>query len=357
MVEELTPLVVQGLEGNRFLLKEPFRLLTSFHQHQVITIKPGLVTDFASVPRIFWNLFPPHTYEVRGPALVHDALYQFNVVPRKTADKLFYKHLRSRGTSKLKAWAMYQAVRLGGKKAYETYTRRLRAGLPPLPYYKDKTPLVKLELLQFMSLDDLVSGGRMEGSKEQFLQFLVQTEGAYAEDVGGRTVIGIAERHHPEVVAKIETLAQEAGKKLADFAVDIWYYLQGRYKREVSAQLREAAKIIRKFYFDLFQELPLPEQVLFVYWDAIVNQGLKTANRLLQRSLQQLGEPIIADGIVGPKTLAAINSSGNHPHLFEIYLLQRAYQYAQTRLQELYLRGWIKRLIDLQRYIINTLEV
>ena len=86
----------------------PFR-----HCSIEVTIPKGFVTDFASVPRFFWRIFPP-----TGPwceaAVLHDYLYQKPRCPRFLADALFREAMRELGVPFWRRVAMYYAVRLFG---------------------------------------------------------------------------------------------------------------------------------------------------------------------------------------------------------------------------------------------------
>src|SRR5215216_1525948 len=54
---------------------------------QAVSVPEGFVTDFASIPRIFWSALRPdglYTY----PAIVHDYLYWEQNVPKDVADSV-----------------------------------------------------------------------------------------------------------------------------------------------------------------------------------------------------------------------------------------------------------------------------
>lgn len=63
-----------------------FQVLTEFDYHigspdgtSIVRCKPGMITDFCSNARVFWNILPPMGRY--GPACaVHDELYQSGVV-------------------------------------------------------------------------------------------------------------------------------------------------------------------------------------------------------------------------------------------------------------------------------------
>lgn len=81
-------------------------------------------------------------------------------------------------------------------------------------------------------------------------------------------------------------------------------------------------------------------------FDLSVNMGPKQAHKLLQRALNRLGQPLTADGILGPKTLRATNQAKEHVLL--AHLRDEAgnfYTDLANRRPELskFLRGWLRR--------------
>ena len=86
-----------------------------------ITVPKGFITDFASVPRLFWFIYSPI-----GPwsvgAILHDYIYSIECelnIHRKLADDMFYAVMRDCGTSKFTAYIMYLSVRLFGKSSWK----------------------------------------------------------------------------------------------------------------------------------------------------------------------------------------------------------------------------------------------
>lgn len=77
----------------------------------------GFVTDFASIPCLFWRVLPP-----AGPwakaAVLHDYLYRFGVVSRTQADTLFYERMKCDLVPGWQRWIIYLAVRLFGWRFY-----------------------------------------------------------------------------------------------------------------------------------------------------------------------------------------------------------------------------------------------
>jgi hypothetical protein len=80
---------------------------------RTVTAPAGMVTDFASVPRI------PVAYLLAGDtghqaAVIHDLLYTTHEVNRAHADAVFREALRCDGGPAWRAWMMWAGVRLGG---------------------------------------------------------------------------------------------------------------------------------------------------------------------------------------------------------------------------------------------------
>ena len=79
-----------------------------------VRVKKGWITDGASVPRLFWNIFPPVAGKYLEAAVLHDALYKSQRVKRSEADRLFYKAMKDLGVAFWKRLIIYLAVRIGG---------------------------------------------------------------------------------------------------------------------------------------------------------------------------------------------------------------------------------------------------
>jgi lysozyme family protein len=68
----------------------------------------------------------------------------------------------------------------------------------------------------------------------------------------------------------------------------------------------EAADIFRREFWDRFAYHRLPGPVAVKVFDLAVNVGPSQACRLLQRALRSAGAPVLEDGLLGPKTVAAV---------------------------------------------------
>lgn len=90
---------------------------------KLIIIPKGMETDFASIPRFFWRMFPPHFKKYRQGSVVHDYLYITKdvIVSRAFADTEFRRILISKNTPKWQAWLFWACVRLFGNKRWKSY--------------------------------------------------------------------------------------------------------------------------------------------------------------------------------------------------------------------------------------------
>lgn len=80
-----------------------------------VTVKEGFITDWASVPRLFWRIIPARG-KYNKAAILHDWLYvtQPSWCSRKEADQIFRAAMKHLGVETWKRNAMYMAVRVGG---------------------------------------------------------------------------------------------------------------------------------------------------------------------------------------------------------------------------------------------------
>ena len=100
--------------------KRMWRVERSFDYHvgsedseDVVTVPLGFLTDFASVPRPFWIIFPPDGQYTQA-AVVHDYLYATKSYERKYCDKVFLEAMEVLNVPKWKRKIIYRAVRMFG---------------------------------------------------------------------------------------------------------------------------------------------------------------------------------------------------------------------------------------------------
>jgi hypothetical protein len=119
--EFASPLLVQVDMGLPVKLCAPL-IYRSAKLSRSITVPEGFVTDFASVPRVLWNILPPLASYTRA-AVVHDFLYVHNGMSRGDADAVLLEAMEITGVSRPTRMSIYLGVRLGGWKPWNQYRR------------------------------------------------------------------------------------------------------------------------------------------------------------------------------------------------------------------------------------------
>ena len=153
------------------------------------------------------------------------------------------------------------------------------------------------------------------------IKFVLDAEGGYTNDPvdpGGETNYGIDKRSHPDV--DIKKLTEQQAKDI--YFTEYW----------------------KRFNCEQFAK-PVGE----VYFDCCVNTGAKQSNKFLQRAAGT--EP---DGIIGPKTLAAIHKADAYKLAFKVIDQRQTFYenlaYNKTPLKK-FLKGWTNRNTNLRKYI------
>lgn len=106
----------ETLIGDRTELMEPLIYLSGANER--IEIPAGFMTDYASIPKIFRNIYEP-SGPARFPAILHDYLYQrLGRGPyfknRKQSDDLFLEAMQLVGVDLIQRRTIYRMVRLFG---------------------------------------------------------------------------------------------------------------------------------------------------------------------------------------------------------------------------------------------------
>lgn len=94
--------------------KYQFELVEDYRYGDIL-IPKGYITDGASIPRIFWNIYPPNKAEYLSAALVHDYLTDLAVKGLRSfleVDRIFKDMLVELSVSKLDVFLLYTSVRL-----------------------------------------------------------------------------------------------------------------------------------------------------------------------------------------------------------------------------------------------------
>lgn len=111
------------------------------------------------------------------------------------------------------------------------------------------------------------------------------------------------------------------------------------YTGDMRAMPQSVAKdIYRRMYWAPVRADELPRDIRFDVFDAAVNSGVRQAALWLQRSVGA-----VADGVIGPQTIAAANSARN---VKARYNAQRLRFMTDLPTWGAFGRGWARRIAD-----------
>ena len=162
-------------------------------------------------------------------------------------------------------------------------------------------------------------------SFERALPIILRSEGGYVDDPrdrGGATNFGITQHVYHE-----------------------WLRSKGKYARPVrEITMDEVRDIYRDRYWLAARCDAMTWPLSLVVFDAAVNHGVGRAVRMLQ---QQVGATV--DGKIGPQTLGAV-AAADPAKTAEALLWRRVafYMAISAGDQVAFLRGWIRRMVDLR---------
>ena len=165
---------------------------------------------------------------------------------------------------------------------------------------------------------------------EKFLDYIFEVEGGFTDDEndrGGATNFGITEEEAREFgyTGDMRNLTK-------DFAKNIY---------------------LKKYYLGNKLDKVINNKVALSIFDWAVNSGRRGIKKA-QIVANKFGANLIIDGIIGNKTLEAINSINPEAFLEEYHELQRAFYKnlaAKDSTQESFLEGWLNRVKIKEEYI------
>ena len=134
-------------DGKSWCLLEDF-----YYQHddgKVIVTPAKFITDFASVPRLFWNILPPWG-KYGFIAVAHDWLYYDQSTTKEYADDVLMAGMKLMGVDLADREIIYEAVHKAGQAAWDENTKKKEKGfiriaqdfptsVMDLPFYWDGT--------------------------------------------------------------------------------------------------------------------------------------------------------------------------------------------------------------------------
>lgn len=123
-----TPLVVIPLDdGKNWEVKEPFEYrIGEENSSEIIIVPSGFITDFASTPKIIWNIYPPWGKYGKA-AVIHDSLYRcqgYNgnyLYTRKQCDLIMLEGMVVLKVGKFDRWIIYNFIRWFGQNSWDKY--------------------------------------------------------------------------------------------------------------------------------------------------------------------------------------------------------------------------------------------
>lgn len=123
------PLIVSPLpDGRRWVLREEFSYDIGYEgSGKSIIVPVGFITDFASIPRLFWMIYPKWG-KYGNAAVVHDYLYWEHFFSRKRTDKIFLEGMEVLGVSKFDRGVIYNFVKFFGKGSWESNKKAKKKG-------------------------------------------------------------------------------------------------------------------------------------------------------------------------------------------------------------------------------------
>ena len=165
---------------------------------------------------------------------------------------------------------------------------------------------------------------------EKIFDYLLKVEGGYSNDKhdkGGKTKYGITE------------------EDARDFG----------YKGDMQDLTKDFAKNIylKKYYLGNKLDKVVNDKMALSVCDFIVNGGAWGAKKA-QAALNELGFDLRVDGILGKKSLAALNEVDENKFLEKYHDLQRRYYRvlaANKPSQKKFLTGWLNRVDRKENYL------
>ena len=154
---------------------------------------------------------------------------------------------------------------------------------------------------------------------DEIIDVTLKHEGGYVNDpndLGGETNLGITKRFYPDL--DIKNLTKE-----------------------------EAKDIYRRDYWDKFKVDKMPDNLKHIYFDMSVNQGKRTAVKILQRATNAKGAKLDVDGGLGPATIGSIKKYKPELERCRMYRVKYYMDLVSRKPeQERFLFGWYRRALS-----------
>lgn len=120
-------LIVSRFKDPIYFLLRPINWKSELEDGLEVTVPKGFVTDFASIPRVFWSALRPDG-EYTWAAVIHDYLYATQTTSRAEADNAFKQVMKEFEIDDKTITIIYKAVRLGGQSAWDENRKQRENG-------------------------------------------------------------------------------------------------------------------------------------------------------------------------------------------------------------------------------------
>jgi len=123
-------------------------------------------------------------------------------------------------------------------------------------------------------------------------------------------------------------------------------------------KLNHAKIIYKNGYWNAVKVDDMPHPLDLIMFDMAINHGVNQAIKLLQKTLNSMLDfNLVVDGIIGPKTMAAVEKLTNADHLrcLCVYILLNRVEFytsiiQSNKTQEKFFKGWIvNRVVKLKQ--------
>lgn len=123
-------LALHRFKDPTYLLLKPIKWMPHKNENTTlptVTVPKGFVTDFASIPQLFWSALRPDG-EYAYAAVIHDYLYWYPKTTRQNADLIFLLAMKEFGVSSWVANPIHQAVRRFGRGPWRNARQSIESG-------------------------------------------------------------------------------------------------------------------------------------------------------------------------------------------------------------------------------------
>lgn len=122
---------------------------------------------------------------------------------------------------------------------------------------------------------------------------------------------------------------------------------------------KQAIRIYKEgfWYKSKLQEVKSPK-IAFLIFDANINHGLNSSAKMLQRAINRVynQSEVVVDGIVGQKTIAAVNHADENALIFNLTAERLRFFTSIKKTWEANGKGWINRVSNNLNFITTLGE-